>query len=241
MEIDLKNKVVVIIGASSGIGRALSEAFYLEGANVVATYCTRCEFSEERVNSPRWYVFKCDVRDIENVSRLADEVKKKFGQINTVINCAGIVNDSLLTDMSEEMWSEVINVNLNGAYRVIQCFAREMMKQADGKIFTVSSVQATKARMSQGNYVASKAGLDALIRVAAKEYGQYGIRINAVSPGYIQTNMNKRNEMKRKHAEQESTVPIFENLASLVAFFIFASSDLFLCATGQNFIIDSRV
>ena len=241
MNIDLKNKVIVIIGASSGIGRALSEAFYLEGANVIATYCNNHEFCKLRENTSRWEVYECDVRNSESIFRLVKEVKRRLGKIDVVVNCAGIVDDSLLSDMSEEMWSDVIDVNLSGSYRVIHHFARDMVEQSYGKIFIVSSVQAMKARIAQSNYAASKAGLNALVRVAAKEYGKYGILINAVSPGYIQTNLNKNNELKKKHAEQESIRPVYENLTSLIAFFIFASSDLFLCATGQNYVIDSRV
>lgn len=238
INIDFNDRVVVIIGASSGIGIELSKAFYKEGAHIIATYY------KHKINmdyNNRWETYCCDITNYDDVVVLRDTILSHFSKIDIAINCAGIVRDFYLSDMDFNAWSNVINVNLSGTMIFIKVFADKMKFQNHGKIALLSSVQGISGRESQANYSASKAGVFALSRVAAKEYAPYSIQINTVCPGYIETNLNKGKSMKKAIAEKVSKLPIEHNLSDLVNFVLFLCSEKNLSITGQNFIIDSRL
>jgi 3-oxoacyl-[acyl-carrier protein] reductase len=241
MIISHKNSVVLIIGASSGIGYKLAEAFYSEGARVIATYHSHSELLPIRAENDHWLVRRCDITDEDSLSNLCHEVVRYFHTIDVAINCAGILEDSSLAEMGYETWQKVLDVNLTGSYIFIKNTAAVMRGNKKGKIILLSSIWGHNGRKSQANYSASKAGLQALMKVAAKEFASDNIQINAVCPGFIQTNLNKDCVKKLKAAEEESYLPINNNINDLIHFLLFFCTDKVLSVTGQCFIIDSRI
>ena len=238
IKINFNDKVVVVIGASSGIGIELSKAFHEEGAHVIATYY---KHKIDIIRSDRWDAYCCDITNYNELIALRDTVLARFTRIDIAINCAGIIRDSRLSNMDSNLWSDVINVNLSGTMNFIKTFAEKMKIQNYGKIVLLSSVQGISGRISQANYSASKAGVFALSKVAAKEYAPYSIQINTVCPGYIETNMNKGQPTKKDEAHDHSYLSIKNNLSDLVNFILFICSDMIMSVTGQNFVIDSRL
>ena len=172
---------------------------------------------------------------------MRDTVLARFTRIDIAINCTGIIRDSYLSNMDFNLWSDVIEVNLSGTMNFIKVFAEKMKLQNYGKIVLLSSIQGFSGRISQANYSASKAGIFALSKVAAKEYAPYSIQINTVCPGYIETNLNKAQPMKKDEAQKRSYLSIENNLSDLLNFILFICSDMILSVTGQNFVIDSRL
>lgn len=235
---NFNGKVVLVFGASSGIGIELSKAFYKEGAHVVATYY------KHKINinhDERWNTYRCDITNYNELVFLSNTILERFSKIDIAINCAGIIKDSYLYDMDFNVWSDVIDVNLSGTMNFIKVFSEKMKIKKYGKIVLLSSVQGISGRVSQANYSASKAGIFALAKVAAKEYAPYSIQINTVCPGYIETNLNKGQSIKKSQALMHSHLNIKNNLSDLVNFILFICSDKLISVTGQNFIIDSRL
>ena len=228
----------MIFGASSGIGKELSKAFHEEGAYVIATYFKN---KIDKIYNERWEAFYCDITNYEEIVALRDYIFSQFHKIDIAINCTGIINDSHLSNMDLEVWSNVIDVNLTGSMNFIRAFAEKMKLQSRGKIFLLSSVQGLNGRINQSNYSASKAGVFSLVKVAAKEYASYSLQINTICPGYIETNMNREHFQKKEEALNCSYLPIHNNLSDLINFMLFISSELVNSVTGQNFIIDSRL
>ena len=188
----LKDKVALITGAARGIGRETALLFSQEGAKVVI-----CDVIDEgqkvadEINDKGGEALfvKADVTDREQVRRMVETVKERFGRIDILINNAGVLRDAQLLKLSEQDWDLVINVNLKGVFNVTQAVVPLMIEQGKGKIINVTSVVALYGNFGQTNYVASKAGVIGLTKVWARELGRKGINVNAVAPGFIQTEM----------------------------------------------------
>lgn len=187
-----KNKTVIVTGSSRGIGRQLAIRFAKEGANVVLN--ARKNIDEDLIEEITSYGVKChcvigDVQEFEQASRLVNEAKNVFGTVDVLINNAGITRDMLVMRMSEEMFDEVISVNLKGTFNTIHHASKIMLKQRSGTIVNLSSVIGEIGNIGQANYAASKAGVIGLTKSVAKELASRGITCNAIAPGFIETDM----------------------------------------------------
>jgi len=184
----LQGKTALITGAARGIGRATSELFAAEGARVIladldqkAGQAAAAEFSAD--------FYQVDVSRKNSVINLFENISNNFDQLDILINNAGILSDSTLAKMDEEQFEKIINVNLKGVYLCTKYAAEIMQEQGSGVILNASSVVAHYGNFGQTNYVASKAGVIGMTKVWARELGKYGIRVNAVAPGFIKTEM----------------------------------------------------
>ena len=184
----LESKIAVITGGGRGIGKATAQLFTKEGATVVIA-----EFDEvsgqSTANELSAHFIKTDISNEESVNALFNFVSSKFGQLDILVNNAGILADSTLKKLDPDSFDAVINVNLRGVYLCGRAAANIMIEQGSGVILNASSVVAHHGNFGQTNYVASKAGVIGITKVWARELGKDGIRVNAVAPGFIQTNM----------------------------------------------------
>jgi 3-oxoacyl-[acyl-carrier protein] reductase len=184
----LESKIAVITGGGRGIGKATAQLFTNEGATVVIA-----EFDEVSGQSTAKELganfIKTDVSNEESVNALFNFVSSEFGQLDILVNNAGILADSTLKKLDPDSFDAVINVNLRGVYLCGRAAADIMIEQGSGVILNASSVVAHHGNFGQTNYVASKAGVIGITKVWARELGKDGIRVNAVAPGFIQTNM----------------------------------------------------
>lgn len=188
--------VAVVTGGGRGIGRAVCLELARRGFNVVVNYAhsadaaeqTRAECAELGVQA---LAVKADVSDHDEAKGLIDATMVKFGRIDVLVNNAGITRDGLLMKMSPEDFDDVVRTNMTGAFNCMKHVSRVMLKARSGSIVNVSSIVGLTGNAGQVNYAASKAGVVAMTKSAAKELGSRGVRVNAVAPGYIQTDMTK--------------------------------------------------
>lgn len=192
----LKDKVAIITGAGRGIGEVTAKKFAEEGAKV-----TVADLNEENVNKTVAEIREMggeaigllvNVTNREDVDRMIADTIKHFGKIDILINNAGITQDAQLIKMTEEQWDNVINVNLKGVFNVAQAAARVMKEQQSGVILNASSVVGIFGNFGQSNYAAAKWGVNGMTKTWAKELGKYGIRVNAIAPGFIATPMTEK-------------------------------------------------
>lgn len=191
----LDGKTALITGGARGIGRITSILFASHGANVAV-----CDLSEEEGEETVRKIeeqggdasfFEADVRDREQVRNVVEEIKKRWGSIDVLINNAGITKDSKLLEMEEKEWDQVIDINLKGVFNCTQVVAPSMVERGSGAIVNAGSVVALYGNYGQTNYVASKAGVIGMTKVWARELGPKGIRVNALAPGFISTGMTE--------------------------------------------------
>ncbi len=190
----LDGKTALITGASKGIGRAIAIKYAQEGANVAFTYLSSVEKGEALVAELEAFGVKAkgyrsDASDFAAAGALIESVVTDFGALDILINNAGITRDNLLLRMNEEMWDEIMQVNLKSCFNTVKASARTFMKQKSGSIINMSSVVGVKGNAGQANYAASKAGIIGFSKSIALELGSRGIRCNVVAPGFIETEM----------------------------------------------------
>jgi len=203
---ELKGKVVLVTGGTRGIGRAIAERFkdveavvYITGTNEERTKAVAEEIGVNGV--------KMDVTDREEVKRVVSEILEKEGQIDILINNAGITKDTLFMRMKDEDWDSVINTNLNGVYNVTKAVVPAMVKKRSGNIINISSVVGFTGNVGQVNYSATKSALVGFTKSLAKELGGRGIRVNCIAPGYITTDMTEKIPAKIKE-ELLKSIPL---------------------------------
>ena len=189
----LANQIAVVTGAGRGIGRAIALKFAAEGADVVCVSRTQ-ENSEKvagevRALGRKAWAFAVDVADSAAVNAAAGHILADCGKVDILVNNAGVTRDGLLMRMSDADWDTVLNTNLKGAFLVTKAFSRAMIKQRNGRIINISSVIGLIGNAGQSNYAASKAGLIGFTQSVARELGSRGITVNAVAPGFIETDM----------------------------------------------------
>jgi 3-oxoacyl-[acyl-carrier protein] reductase len=234
-----KEKNVLITGASRGIGKLIALEFAKEGANIGLNDVVDNEFVSETIEEIKQLggnaVFlKADVSNLSEVKDMVKLFEKEFGGVDILINNAGITKDNLLIRMKEDEWDAVLNINLKGTFNCIQAAAKGMMKKRYGKIINISSIVGFSGNPGQANYVASKSGVMGLTKTAALELAARGIRVNAVAPGFIDTEMTKKlpeevkTAMKNKIALGTFGQP--EDVAKAVKFLASPDSDYI---TGQ--------
>jgi 3-oxoacyl-[acyl-carrier protein] reductase len=189
-------KIALITGGSRGIGKACALELAKAGYNVVINYVGNDEAAAQTVSELKAvgveaYSAKFDVTDKEAVEAAVAQVMEKFGRIDVLVNNAGITRDGLFMRMSVENWEAVINTNLNSAYYVSSPVVKIMLKQRSGAIINMASISGVFGNAGQANYSAAKAGLIGMTKSLAKELASRGIRVNAVAPGFIKTDMTK--------------------------------------------------
>jgi 3-oxoacyl-[acyl-carrier protein] reductase len=196
MEQDFKGKMIVVTGGTRGIGSAISKELVDRGATVVAIYAQNDaaakRFFEGALDRSRVRTVKADVTDVGAIQSAFDQILKEFEKIDGLVNNAGIVRDGLIVRIKEEDWNSVLDVNLTGAFRCTRFAARAMMRQRSGAIVNICSVVAELGNIGQANYVTSKAGLVGLTKASARELAPRGVIVNAVAPGWIETEMTQK-------------------------------------------------
>lgn len=240
MRIDLSGKNALVTGSTRGIGRSIAEAFVSCGARVavVGRDLQRAQEAAATVgNGARG--FACDVSDTAAVAKLVADVEAAFGSIDILVNNAGIARDNLVMRLKDEDWDAVQNTNLRGAFAAIRAVSRGMMKRRSGRIINLASVVGITGNKGQANYAASKAGLIALTKSVAKELGSRNILVNAVAPGFIETEMTAAMTPEARDALGKQIALERLGTASDVAGTVaFLASDLASYITGQVFVVD---
>lgn len=192
----MSEKLALITGASRGIGKACAIELAKAGYDIAVNYAGNVDAANKTVEELKALgvqaeAFKFDVSNQEEAQKGVEAVIEKFGRIDVLVNNAGITRDGLFMRMSAENWNAVINTNLSSAFYVSQPVVKVMMKQRSGAIVNMSSVVGVSGNAGQANYSAAKAGLIGLTKTLAKELGSRGIRVNAIAPGFINTDMTK--------------------------------------------------
>ena len=241
---DFAGKTAVVAGGSRGIGRAVCLELAKGGANVVLCYAGNESAAAETVSAcealgAKALSVKCDVADSAQVKKLMDEAIKAFGRIDILVNNAGITRDGLLMMMKEEDFDAVLSANLKGTFLCMKAVSRTMMKQRYGRIVNLSSVVGLRGNAGQVNYAASKAGVIGMTKSLAKELASRGVTVNAVAPGFIDTDMTAAMPEAAKTATLAS-IPMQrlgapEDIAKAVAFL---ASDDAAYITGQVLAVD---
>lgn len=191
----LTGKTAIVTGASRGIGRAIAMAFAEAGANVVVNYTSNEQAARDVVGQiekkgVKALAVRADVSKAEDVENLVGEVLNEFGSIDILVNNAGITRDRLIIKMTEADFDDVISTNLKGAFNCTKAVSKVMIKQKSGKIINITSVVGIIGNAGQSNYAAAKAGLIGFTKSMAKELARRGITVNAVAPGFIETEMS---------------------------------------------------
>lgn len=240
----LQGKFALVTGASRGIGRAIALALGKRGVNVAVNYAGSEERAEQVVHELKSigvesFKIKANVADEADVKTMMKEVVKTFGRLDILVNNAGITRDNLLMRMSIEEFREVIDTNLTGAFLCTKAVTRQMMKQRYGKIVNIASIVGVSGNPGQANYVAAKAGLIGLTKTTAKELASRNVLVNAIAPGFIQTDMTDVLTEDQKDAIL-SQVPLEklgepEDIANVVCFL---ASDEAKYITGQTIHVD---
>ena len=239
----LKDKVVVITGAARGIGKTIAETMVSNGCRVVVSDIDREGIQSTAKSLAEWGgEVRAVVANVVNYSEaeaLVQSTLEVFGAIDILVNNAGITRDNLVMRMKESDWDDVIAVNLKGTFNCIKAASRSMLRQRNGKIINISSVVGVMGNSGQANYAASKAGIIGMTKSVAKEFGSKNIRVNAVAPGYIETEMTRSLPESAKEAFLNS-IPLkragsSKDVADAVAFL---ASDLSGYITGQVIHVD---
>lgn len=192
----LEGKIALVTGAAKGIGRAIALALAADGATVVVNYNGSRERAEQTVEAIKalgsgGMAYQCNVADTKAADAMIKEVIKTYGRLDILVNNAGITRDNLIMKMSEEDFDAVIDANLKGCFNTIKAVSRQMLKQRAGRIINITSVSGILGNAGQANYAASKAGIIGLTKTMARELASRGITVNAIAPGFVDTDMTQ--------------------------------------------------
>ena len=240
----LNGKIALVTGASRGIGREIALGLASEGATVIINYNGSREKAEETVklieeNGGKAESYGCSVADFNAVAEMIQHVITTYGKLDILVNNAGITRDGLMMKMSEEDFDDVIATNLKGSFNCIRHVSRQMIKQKSGRIINISSVVGVAGNAGQVNYAASKAGIIGMTKSAARELAARGITVNAIAPGYIDTEMTQvlSESVKEKVLEQ---IPLnrMGNASDIAEMTAFLASEKASYITGQVICVD---
>ncbi len=243
----LKDKTAVITGGVRGIGKAIAEKFCENGADVILLYRSNDEEAaktaeELKAYGTQVYLIKGDVADPQTAADTAAKVKELFGKVDILVNNAGITNDKLMMRMSPEDFNKVINANLSGAFYMMKELSSLMIKKRTGTIINMASVSGLKGNPAQVNYSASKAGIVGMTLSAAKELGRRGIRVNAIAPGFIETDMTAvLTDEQKEAAAKNITLGRMGRPEDIANAALFLASDMGSYITGQVISVDGGI
>ena len=244
MDQTMEGKVAVVTGASRGIGKAIAVKLASKGATVVINYNGSRERAEEVKNEVesaggKAVIIQCNVADFDACKEFIETVIKEQGRIDILVNNAGITKDGLLMKMSEEDFDKVLDTNLKGTFHTIRAALRQMIRQRSGRIINMASVVGVSGNAGQANYAASKAGVIGLTKTAAREVASRGITVNAIAPGFIETEMT---DVLPEDVKENllASIPLkrmgqTKDIAETVAFL---ASDKAAYITGQTISVD---
>lgn len=240
----LTGKIALVTGAGRGIGREIALALAADGATVIVNYNGSKESAEEVVAKiteagGSAEAIQCNVSDFAASEAFVKQVLDKYKKVDILVNNAGVTRDNLIMRMTEEDYDTVLDTNLKGAFHMIRHLSRSFIKQRGGKIINISSVSGVLGNAGQANYSASKAGLIGLTKSVAREFASRGVNVNAVAPGFIDTDMTK-NMTEDAKKTLSSMIPMgkmgsTKNIADLVLFLAGDGSDYI---TGQVICVD---
>jgi 3-oxoacyl-[acyl-carrier protein] reductase len=238
-----EGKVTFVTGGAQGIGREIALAFAKEGSDVaigdINPDITAATVKEIESLGRKALGLQLDVTDGVKVEESVNKILDKFGKVDILVNNAGITRDGLLLRMSEKDWDMVISVNLKGTFNCTKALSKAMIKQRSGRIINIASIIGLIGNPGQANYSASKAGIIALTKTSAKELASRNINVNAVAPGFIQTDMTAKlpEELKQKMLE---TIPLrrFGLPADIANVCLFLAADESAYVTGQTIVVD---
>lgn len=232
----LKGKTALVTGGARGIGREISLSLAAQGAFVIVNYNGSEEGARETVREIEkaggsGVTARCNVADFTACGEMIQKLVKEYGQIDILVNNAGITRDNLLMRMSEEDFDAVIQVNLKGCFNTVRHLSRYFLKQRSGRIINISSVVGVVGNAGQANYCASKAGVIGLTKSAARELGSRGITVNAIAPGFIETQMTQDLSEELKESMIRQTLLRRSGTAGDVA-----KAVVFLASEGADYI-----
>jgi len=235
---DFKDRVALVTGGARGIGKEICQRLHALGAQVavcdVNVEGARALAEELSRSGPQARAYACDVADPKGADGCVEQVLKDFGRIDVLVNNAGITRDGLLMRMADEQWRKVLDVNLSGTFHMTRAVARPMLKARAGAIVNIASVVGVIGNAGQANYSASKAGVIGLTMTSAREFASRGVRVNAVAPGFIDTEMTAALSAEQK-AKLTEAIPLgrLGTPADVARAVCFLASDEASYVTGQ--------
>src|SRR5262245_30133767 len=236
----LKDKVAVVTGGSRGIGKGIAQALAAEGAKVAVVYRGSREAADALAAEIKGKAYQCDVADLGSVEACVKQVEADLGPIDILVNNAGVIHDDLFVRLEPEQWNVVLSTNLGGTYNFCRAVAYPMMRKRSGLIINVSSIAAEHVNMGQTNYAASKGAINSFTRALAVELASRGVTVNAIAPGFIETDMSAAIRNKAGDLIEKKMIPMKrigkpEDVAH-VAVFLASSESAYI--TGQILTVD---
>jgi|TARA_B110000014_G_C20056652_1_gene549999 3-oxoacyl-[acyl-carrier protein] reductase len=229
----VSKKIVLVTGASRGIGRAAANKLSKTGFNVIGTATS--QKGVDQINQEGMYGLILNLNDKKSIESMWENIIDNFNCVDILINNAGITKDNIIARMSMDEWEEVINIHLNATFYMCQRATKLMMKNRFGRVINISSTSATIGNRGQGNYAAAKAGIEAFTRTLAREFGSRGITANNIAPGFIDTDMTKfLSEEERDNIQKDIPLNRFGKPEEVADLINFLASDEASYITGQT-------